>query len=207
MEKTDICPICEEGNLKHIVEQNITEYKGIEAPVALHYSECDACGSEQANAVDVRNNKRAMQAFRKTVDGLLTGAEICATRKYLEINQQQAANIFGGGKVAFSKYENDDVNQSDAMDRLIRVAKAVPAAFKWLAKNAGEDAVADKVLQKMFAKTEMKSDSIHASFEVLERLNKKAHFPKASASETVISCSFFENSSAFSDYSLEGQLG
>ena len=102
MKKIDICPICEEGNLKHIVEQNITEYKEIEALVALHYSECDACGSEQANAVDVRNNKRAMQAFRKTVDGLLTGAEICETRKYLEINQQQAANIFGGGKVALA---------------------------------------------------------------------------------------------------------
>lgn len=168
MKKTDICPICEEGNLKHIVEQNIAEYKGIEAPVALHYSECDACGSEQANAVDVRNNKRAMQAFRKTVDGLLTGAEIRAARDYLNITQQQAANIFGGGKVAFSKYESDDVNQSEAMDRLIRVAQAIPTAFKWLAKNAGEDAVAEKALQNMFAKTEKKIASIQQSYVVLK---------------------------------------
>lgn len=200
MKKTDICPICEEGNLKHIVEQNIAEYKGIKAPVALHYSECDACGSEQANAMDVRNNKRAMQAFRKTVDGLLTGAEICETRKYLEINQQQAANIFGGGKVAFSKYENDDVNQSDAMDRLIRVAKAVPAAFKWLAKNAGEDAIAEKALQDMFAKTERKTASIQQSYMALKQSNKHINDPTVAASTV-------SNSFISSDFSLERLAG
>jgi len=200
MKKTDICPICEEGNLKHIVEQNIAEYKGIEAPVALHYSECDACGSEQANAVDVRNNKRAMQAFKKEVDGLLTGAEIYATREYLGINQKQAANIFGGGKVAFSKYENDDVNQSDAMDRLIRVAKAVPAAFKWLAKNAGEDAIAEKALQDMFAKTERKTASIQQSYMALKQSNKHINYPTVAASTV-------SNSFISSDFSLERLAG
>lgn len=182
MKKIDICPICEEGNLKHIVEQNITEYKEIEAPVALHYSECDACGSEQANAVDVRNNKRAMQAFRKTVDGLLTGTEIRAARDYLNITQQQAANIFGGGKVAFSKYEADDVNQSDAMDRLIRVAKEIPTAFKWLAKNAGEEAVAEKALQSMFAKTERTTASIQQSYIVFKKTNRQVSAPTVTAS-------------------------
>jgi HTH-type transcriptional regulator/antitoxin MqsA len=196
MKKTDICPICEEGNLTHIVEQDMAEYKAIEALVALHYSECDACGSEQANALDVRNNKRAMQAFRKTVDGLLTGAEIRATRDYLDITQQQAANIFGGGKVAFSKYEADDVNQSDAMDRLIRVAKAIPASFKWLAKNAGEDVVAEKALQNMFAKTEKKTASIQQSYVVLKKANRQVRYP------TVIE-STVRNSFISSDLSLE----
>jgi HTH-type transcriptional regulator/antitoxin MqsA len=205
MKKTDICPICEEGNLSHIVEQDMAEYKEIKALVALHYSECDACGSEQANALDVRNNKRAMQAFRKTVDGLLTGAEIRATRDYLDITQQQAANIFGGGKVAFSKYEADDVNQSDAMDRLIRVAKAIPAAFKWLAKNAGEDVVAEKVLQKMFAKAEMKSETVLHSFASFERFNRNTIYSREAAS--VVSCSISEIPAVYADYSLETQLG
>jgi len=199
------CAICGKGHLHNTIETNSVTYKETTKDLPLYGSTCDVCGSEQANAVDVRNNKRAMQAFKKEVDGLLTGSEIYATREYLEINQKQAANIFGGGKVAFSKYENDDVNQSDAMDRLIRVAKAVPAAFKWLAKNAGEDAIAENVLQKMFAKTEIKSESVHDSFAAFERLNRSTIYTKDAA--LIVSCSISKNSAAFSDYSLEGQLG
>jgi len=38
--------------------------------------------------------------------------------------------------VAFSKYENDDVMQSDAMDRLIRLAYTIPEAYKSLLDKA-----------------------------------------------------------------------
>lgn len=200
MKKTDVCPICEEGNLTHIVEQDMAEYKGVEAEVALHYSECNACGSEQANATDVRNNKRAMQAFRKTVDGLLTGAEIRAALEYLGITQQQAANIFGGGKVAFSKYQADDVNQSDAMDKLIRVAKAVPAAFKWLAKNAGEDAIAEKALQRMFSKTESKAVEIQHSYFEFKQATRNVQGRTTEAST-------FRTSSTFADIPSERLAG
>ena len=39
--------------------------------------------------------------------------------------------------MAFSKYESDDVAQSEAMDKLLRLAETVPAAFEHLAEQAG----------------------------------------------------------------------
>ena len=133
----NICPLCGEGHLQPRTDQEEVEYKGSKGITALYYSECDACGSEQADAIQTRNNKRAMLAFKKKVDGLLIGCEIKALRSRLGINQAQASVIFGGGPVAFSKYENDDVMQSEARDKLLRVANDVPAAFKHLAQKAG----------------------------------------------------------------------
>jgi len=133
----NICPLCGEGHLQPRTDQEEVEYKGSKGITALYYSECDACGSVQADAIQTRNNKRAMLAFKKKVDGLLIGCEIKALRSRLGINQAQASVIFGGGPVAFSKYENDDVMQSEAMDKLLRVANDVPAAFKHLAQKAG----------------------------------------------------------------------
>jgi HTH-type transcriptional regulator/antitoxin MqsA len=61
--------------------------------------------------LQTRDNKRAMLAFKKQVADLLTGFELKALRQRLGVIQAQAAVIFGGGPVAFSKYESDDVMQ------------------------------------------------------------------------------------------------
>lgn len=131
------CPICGEGNLQPKVGKNLVEYKGQSTEITFQYSVCDACGSEQSDAAQLRANKRAMVAFKKGVDGLLTGAEVRAIRERLRLSQTEAAKVFGGGPVAFSKYESDDVTQSEAMDKLLRLADAVPSAFNFLAKQAG----------------------------------------------------------------------
>ena len=131
------CPICGEGQLHDRVVWEESDYKGHQGRTPLYFSECDACGSEQADAAQTRTNKRAMIAFRKHVDGLLTGAEVCALRKHLGISQAEAALIFGGGPVAFSKYESDDVAQSEAMDKLLRLASEDASAFEKLRRGAG----------------------------------------------------------------------
>jgi HTH-type transcriptional regulator/antitoxin MqsA len=82
-------------------------------------------------------NKRIVMAFRKQVDGLLTGGEITALRKQYKLTQAQAAQLFGGGPVAFSKYENDDVAQSEAMDTLLRLVRRSPEAFWALVEEKG----------------------------------------------------------------------
>ena len=126
------CPVCEEGNLSERVEKNQVRYKGVEAELDLHFSVCDSCGSDQADIPQTRLNKRCTVAFKKQVDGLLTGSEVKSVREKLGLTQSEAARIFGGGPVAFSKYESDDVAQSEAMDRLLRVAVEVPEAFEYL---------------------------------------------------------------------------
>jgi len=133
----NICPICGEGSIRAQVGKNVVEYKGHTAELDLHYSVCDACGSEQSAASQLRSNKRAMMAFKKRVDGLLSGTEIRELRERLGISQAEAAKIFGGGPVAFSKYETDDVAQSEAMDKLLRLVAGLPDALDYLRRKAG----------------------------------------------------------------------
>ena len=137
MSNSPTCPLCEAGQLHEHTEEVIVEYHGQKVALNSYFSVCDACGAEQATSDQVRRNKRAMIAFKKSVDGLLTGIEVRALREKLSINQAQAARVFGGGPVAFSKYESDDVAQSESMDKLLRLAGTVPAAFAHLAEQAG----------------------------------------------------------------------
>ena len=95
----------------------------------LHYRLCNVCTSDFAGAPESKLNRRALMAFRKRVDELLTGAEITALRKQYKLTQGQAARRFGGGPVAFSKYENDDVAQSESMDNLLRLVRRSAQAF------------------------------------------------------------------------------
>jgi len=129
MDDKTLCPLCGEGHVTPRTENTVTEYRGQQGTVALQYIECDVCGSEIAGDAEGRANKRAVLRFRKTVDGLLTGEEVRAIRKKYQLTQAQAAKLLGGGLVAFSKYENDDVAHSDAMDNLLRLVRRSEEAF------------------------------------------------------------------------------
>lgn len=135
MQDKNLCPLCGEGHLTDSKSLNRVEYKGTTADIDSFFSVCNVCGSEQANAQQLRNNKRAMIGFKKQVDGLLTGMEVRLIREQLKITQAQASMIFGGGPVAFAKYEADDVTQSEAMDKLLRVAKDSLDAFSIMAER------------------------------------------------------------------------
>ena len=137
MNEKEICSICGEGRVTDHVDQVEAEYNGHMGNVPLHYQLCDVCMSDSAGAVQMRANKRGMIAFRKQVDGLLSGAEILAMRKRYGLNQQQAARLFGGGPVAFSKYENDDVAHSEAMDKLLRLVLRSESVFWELVEQEG----------------------------------------------------------------------
>lgn len=135
--KITACPFCEEGELEERVEKNPVEYNGVARELDLYYSFCKACGSDLGDGSQITRNKRLMTAFKKEVDGLLTGAEVRKIREALGISQVEATKIFGGGPVAFSKYEADDITQSEGMDKLLRVAHAVPQAYFYLQELAG----------------------------------------------------------------------
>ncbi|WP_416425380.1 type II toxin-antitoxin system MqsA family antitoxin [Pseudomonas sp. App30] len=128
----EMCPVCGEGNLCERESLEIVEYKGRSGEVKMVFSECTICGSDQASAAQSRINKRSVTAFKKRADGLLTGREIANLRAAMNLTQARAADVFGGGPVAFSKYENDDITQSESMDTLIRLAASVPSAREWL---------------------------------------------------------------------------
>jgi HTH-type transcriptional regulator / antitoxin MqsA len=132
-----LCPLCGEGHVTAHTDHVESEYKGTKAMLPLHYAVCSACKSDFADAERSRLNKRAVLAFRKSVDGLLTGPEILALRKRFGLTQIQAAQLFGGGPVAFSKYENDDVAHSESMDSLLRLVRRSEAAYWELVAEKG----------------------------------------------------------------------
>ena len=137
MSAQELCPICGEGHVTASVQMVEYEYKGHRAELPSHYKQCDTCTSDFAGMAESKQNKRIVMAFRKQVEGLLTGDEITALRKQYQLTQAQAAKLFGGGPVAFSKYENDDVAQSEAMDTLLRLTRRSPAAFWALVEEKG----------------------------------------------------------------------
>jgi len=121
MKSIRICPICDEGNLSVHYENNPVEYKGVTKPVNMAICLCDSCGSESAGKDEMRHNKRAILAFRKSVDGLLSEEDIKRIRQKYRLTQSIAGKLFGGGPVAFNKYEHNEVAQSEAMDGLLRL--------------------------------------------------------------------------------------
>lgn len=120
------CLACGEGTLHPHKEYNPVEVNGQTVSLPLQYSVCDHCGAELTHAAQSQANKRAMVAAEKQTHGLLAGSSIRAFRKQYKLSQQEAAQIFGGGKVGFSRYENDDIVQSQAMDSLLRLCMQQP---------------------------------------------------------------------------------
>jgi len=141
-----MCDLCEEGTLEQKQGVNTVTYKSITRELSTDYCECDTCGVEMTLPQQTRDNKRRMVAFKKEVDGLLTGAEVKALRQRLSLKQSEAAKVFGGGVVAFSKYESDDVTQSEAMDKLMRVADRFPDVYQELLAEAGLTTASSNVI-------------------------------------------------------------
>lgn len=135
MESTN-CPICIIGKLKLFNIPDDTQYKGQILQTDVEYAVCSQCGEEMILPDQIkRNDRRIRDAWRKA-DGLLTGKEIIGLRNHLRLTQQQASKIFGGGANAFSKYERGEIIQSEAMDKLMRLALEKEDVLLWLKKRA-----------------------------------------------------------------------
>ena len=137
MEALKTCPFCGKEAVQQRSEMRETEYKGHRAQLPLHYLVCEACGADFGSAHEAKLTRRATLAWRKQIDGLLPGCDIAALRKRYGLTQAQATTLFGGGSVAFSKYENDEVMQSDAMDALLRLVADDARAFETLVHEKG----------------------------------------------------------------------
>lgn len=137
------CLVCDSDQIAEVVEDVPLKVGEFERTMRMRATACASCGCSFHSAEQERFNKRQRLAFRKMVEGLLTGVQIRAIRERHGLSQKRAAEVFGGGPVAFSKYEADDVAQSQAMDRLLRVFDAVPEAKAALMGKAIE-AEADK---------------------------------------------------------------
>jgi len=131
------CKICKSESIRQLDDMESISYKGSVLSISMEYSVCNKCEREFVSKQQILNNDSRVRDAKKSVDGLLTSTEIYHARTSMELTQEQAALVFGGGKNAFSKYERSEVSQSVAMDKLIRICLKHPTVLHELLIGAG----------------------------------------------------------------------
>lgn len=132
-----VCPSCREGRLHEATRERVFRPHGREVVVQLLTSICDHCGAEAASAAQHQENLRRLAARKADYGELLMGQEILALRRKYGLTQQQASQIFGKGKIAFSRYESETTYPDESTTRLLTMAIEKPDVLKWLADRAG----------------------------------------------------------------------
>ena len=115
------CPICGAGSLERTTKKQTFEYKGR----AFEYEQpgdwCVGCGEAILTKSDIEAVEPILSDFRAVADGYLTTSEIRRIRNKLNLVQKKAAELFGGGHNAFSRYERGLARQPKATDTLLRL--------------------------------------------------------------------------------------
>ncbi len=114
------CPICH-GKLEHKKEDTVYEYKGEKITISQPAEYCLSCSESFLSADDIKATKKDIVDFKRSVDHLLKTEEIKAIRKRLNLTQQEASKIFGGGIRSFYKYETGENNPHRSLDILLRL--------------------------------------------------------------------------------------
>ncbi|WP_100639367.1 type II toxin-antitoxin system MqsA family antitoxin [Marinobacter salexigens] len=108
------CKLCGSERVGALSDAQQIRYKSFRLEVDLAYSVCKACGREFVATEQIRKNDQAILAAKRHADGLLSPKEIRRAREVLGLTQHKAAELFGGGRNAFSKYERGEIAQSGA---------------------------------------------------------------------------------------------
>jgi len=132
-----VCPVCEHGSLLAELYSDEVRHNGrLLCVEGLERCRCDACGADPVLTDQIKRNQLRVCDARRRADGYFTGAEIKALRQRVGLSQAEAADLFGGGANAFSKYERGEVIQSLPMDRLMRCVSAFPMLLSLLRQSA-----------------------------------------------------------------------
>ena len=122
------CPHCGAAKLVHDTRDQTYTYKGESTILAQVTGDfCSACDESILDAAESRRIMNLMLAFNKQVNAAIVDPDFIATvRKKLALDQREAAEIFGGGVNAFSRYENGKTKPSLALVKLLKVLDRHP---------------------------------------------------------------------------------
>ena len=122
------CPVCGAAELTHDTRNLPYTYKGETTVVpAVTGDFCPACAESILDAGETDRVMREMSAFAKQVNAAIVDpAFIVTVRKKLNLDQRQAAEIFGGGINAFSRYENGKTKPPVALIKLLKLLDRHP---------------------------------------------------------------------------------
>ena len=117
------CPICGAAELLRDTRDLPYTYKRETTVIPMVTGDfCPACDEAILDAAESTCTSTAMLAFNKEVNAsIVDPAFIANVRKKLALDQREAAELFGGGVNAFSRYENGKTKPPLALVKLLRV--------------------------------------------------------------------------------------
>jgi HTH-type transcriptional regulator / antitoxin MqsA len=122
------CPYCGEAQLKKGTRDLPYTYKGEKTLIkAVRGDFCPACDEVVLDNSESERTSELMLKFNKEVNAAyIDPAFITQVRKKLQLDQREAAEIFGGGINAFSRYENGKTKPPLSLVQLLRVLDRHP---------------------------------------------------------------------------------
>ena len=122
------CPVCGGAELVHDTRDMPYTYKGESTTIpAVTGDYCPACDEAILDANESRRTSASMREFSKQVNAAIVDPDFIAkVRKKLNLDQREAAEIFGGGVNAFSRYENGKTKPPLALVKLLKVLDRHP---------------------------------------------------------------------------------
>lgn len=122
------CVICGKAEMVRDTRDISHTYKGQTTTIPNVSGEfCTACNESLHNVEESEYLNAAMLAFNKEVNGATVDpAFISDTRKKLKLDQREAAEIFGGGPNAFSRYENGKTKPPLSLVQLFKLLDKHP---------------------------------------------------------------------------------
>lgn len=122
------CPVCGAAELIHDTRDVPHAYKGETTIIpAVTGDFCPACAESILDPGESDRVMREMRAFAKQVNAAIVDPGfIAGVRKKLALDQREAAEIFGGGVNAFSRYENGKTKPPLALVKLLKVLDRHP---------------------------------------------------------------------------------
>lgn len=122
------CPVCGAAELVHDTRDLPHTYKGQTTLMPSVTGDfCPACSESILDSTESERVMREMRAFAKQVNAAIVDPDfIVSVRKKLALDQREAAEIFGGGVNAFSRYENGKTKPPLALVKLLKVLDRHP---------------------------------------------------------------------------------
>src|SRR5689334_20991355 len=122
------CPNCGAAKLIHDTRDLPYNYKGESTVIpAVTGDFCPACNEAVLDMAESQRTSTLMLDFNKQVNASSVDPEfIASVRKKLRLDQREAAEIFGGGVNAFSRYETGKTRPPLALVKLLKVLDRHP---------------------------------------------------------------------------------
>lgn len=122
------CPACGAAKLVHDTRDLPYTYKGETTAIQSVTGDfCPACAESILDATESKRVMREMRDFSRQVNATIVDPQfIVAVRKKLTLDQREAAELFGGGVNAFSRYENGKTRPPLALVKLLKVLDRHP---------------------------------------------------------------------------------